>query len=67
MTSIFDSKLKTEQSKLYLEIWGGVECTVNRVGEEYFDQLECNGHGTHLEDLELFAQGIQGIRYPVFW
>jgi len=49
-------------------VWAGVECTVNRVGEEYFDQLERNGHGTRLEDLELFAkQGIQAIRYPVLW
>ncbi|TAF09893.1 MAG: NAD-dependent epimerase/dehydratase family protein [Nostocales cyanobacterium] len=65
MTSIFDSKLKTQ---LPLEVWAGVECTVNRVGEEYFDQIERNGHGTRLEDLGLFAQlGIQAIRYPVLW
>ncbi|WP_254445314.1 family 1 glycosylhydrolase [Anabaena sp. UHCC 0204] len=65
MTFIFNSKLKTQ---LALEVWGGVECTVNRVGEEYFDQIERNGHGTRLEDLELFAQlGIQAIRYPVLW
>ncbi|MBD2571266.1 family 1 glycosylhydrolase [Anabaena lutea] len=63
MTSIFNAKLQ-----LPLEVWAGVECTVNRVGEEYFDQLERNGHGTRLEDLELFAQlGIQAIRYPVLW
>jgi dTDP-4-dehydrorhamnose reductase len=55
-------------SKLPLEIWAGVECTLNRVGEEYFDQLERNGHATRLEDLKLFAQlGIQAIRYPVLW
>ncbi|MTJ54173.1 sugar nucleotide-binding protein [Anabaena sp. UHCC 0253] len=65
MTSIFNSKLKTQ---LRLEVWGGVECTVNRVGEEYFDQIERNGHGTRLEDLELFAKlGLQAIRYPVLW
>jgi dTDP-4-dehydrorhamnose reductase len=65
MTSMFDSKLKTQ---LPLEVWAGLECTVNRVGEEYFDQIERNGHGTRLEDLELFAQlGIQAIRYPVLW
>jgi dTDP-4-dehydrorhamnose reductase len=61
MTSVFNSKLP-------LEIWAGVECTVNRVGEEYFDQLERNGHATRLEDLKLFAQlGIQAIRYPLLW
>jgi dTDP-4-dehydrorhamnose reductase len=55
-------------SKLPLEIWAGVECTVNRVGEEYFDQLERNGHARRIEDLDLFAGlGITAIRYPVLW
>jgi dTDP-4-dehydrorhamnose reductase len=68
MTSVFNSALKTHNSKLPLEVWAGVECTVNRVGEEYFDQLERNGHVTRLEDLDLFAElGIKAIRYPVLW
>ncbi|MFH7026630.1 MAG: family 1 glycosylhydrolase [Heteroscytonema crispum UTEX LB 1556] len=68
MTSVFNSALKTHNSKLPLEVWAGVECTVNRVGEEYFDQLERNGHVTRLEDLDLFAQlGIKAMRYPVLW
>ena len=51
-----------------LEMWAGIECTVNRVGEEYFDQLERNGHAKRLDDLELFAElGIKKIRYPVLW
>lgn len=51
-----------------LEMWAGIECTVNRVGEEYFDQLERNGHARRLDDLELFAElGIKKIRYPVLW
>ncbi len=51
-----------------LEIWAGVECTVNRVNDEYSDQLKLNGHATRLEDLELFAElGISAIRYPVLW
>jgi len=55
-------------SKLPLEVWAGVECTLNRVGEEYFDQLECNGHAMRLDDLDLFADlGIKAIRYPVLW
>ncbi|QIR35422.1 sugar nucleotide-binding protein [Tolypothrix sp. PCC 7910] len=56
------------KSSLPLEVWAGIECTVNRVGEEYFDQLERNGHATRLDDLDLFAElGIQAIRYPVLW
>src|SRR4028119_656234 len=51
-----------------LEVWAGVECTVNRVGDEYFDQLERNGHATRLEDLDRFAElGVRAIRYPVLW
>ncbi len=51
-----------------LEVWAGVECTVNRVGDEYFDQLERNGHAARLDDLDLFAElGVRAIRYPVLW
>lgn len=50
------------------EIWGGIECTVNRVGDQYFDQLEKNGHAHRIEDLKLFADlGIKTIRYPLVW
>ena len=27
-----------------IDIWGGIECTVNRVGDAYFDQLAMSGH-----------------------
>jgi dTDP-4-dehydrorhamnose reductase len=68
MASVFNSTLKPHSSKLPLEVWAGVECTVNRVGDEYFDQLERNGHATRLDDLDLFAElGISAIRYPVLW
>lgn len=50
------------------ELWGGVECTVNRVGERYFDQLELSGHDARASDLDLFASlGIKAMRYPVLW
>ncbi|HEX8819982.1 MAG TPA: family 1 glycosylhydrolase [Archangium sp.] len=51
-----------------LELWGGLECTVNRVGDVFFDQMERNGHATRVSDLHLFAGlGIRAIRYPVLW
>jgi dTDP-4-dehydrorhamnose reductase len=51
-----------------LEMWGGVECTVNRVGDRYFDQLERNGHCSRLDDLDLFEDlGFHAIRYPLLW
>ncbi|MDQ3916996.1 MAG: sugar nucleotide-binding protein [Acidobacteriota bacterium] len=50
------------------ELWGGVECTVNRVGGLYFDQLERSGHARRAADLELFAAlGLRALRYPVLW
>ena len=51
-----------------LELWAGVECTVNRVGDQYFNQIERSGHFERLSDLEKFAElGISAIRYPVLW
>jgi dTDP-4-dehydrorhamnose reductase len=51
-----------------LELWGGVECTVNRVGGRYFDQLERSGHAARAGDLDLFAAlGVRALRYPVLW
>ena len=50
------------------ELWGGIECTVNRVRDAWFDQLERNGHARRIEDLDAFATlGISAIRYPVLW
>jgi dTDP-4-dehydrorhamnose reductase len=51
-----------------LEMWGGIECTVNRVGDRYHDQLDRNGHGVRCADLDLFASlGIKALRYPLLW
>lgn len=53
-----------------LELWGGVECTVNRVGDRFHDQLELSGHAgpRGLQDLERFAAlGIRALRYPLLW
>ena len=51
-----------------LALWGGLECTVNRVRDNYFSQMDRNGHAGRLQDIERFASlGIQAIRYPVLW
>jgi dTDP-4-dehydrorhamnose reductase len=50
------------------ELWGGVECTVNRVGDEFFDQLCRSGHAGREGDLEMFAAlGVRALRTPVLW
>ena len=51
-----------------LELWGGVECTVNRVGDRYVDQIVLTGHEQRVDDLDRFAGlGITTLRYPVLW
>jgi len=50
------------------EIWGGLECTVNRVNNIYRDQLEATGHYSRPGDIEAIAAlGISKLRYPVLW
>lgn len=51
-----------------LELWGGLECTLNRVGDVYFDQLEQLGHYKRTDDIQRFAQlGLKTLRYPALW
>jgi dTDP-4-dehydrorhamnose reductase len=50
------------------EVWAGLECTCNRVGDRYFDQLARGGHDRRLGDLDLIAElGVRALRYPVLW
>ncbi len=52
-----------------LDLWGGVECTINRVHDQYFDQSARSGHRARsAEDLECFAQlGFQALRAGIHW
>ncbi len=50
------------------EVWGGVECTINRVQDVFRDQLLYSGHYTRPGDIERFAElGIKKLRYPLLW
>lgn len=51
-----------------LPLWGGLECTINRIGDRWFDQVARTGHATRLDDLDRIAElGIRTLRYPVLW
>src|SRR5215213_493985 len=51
-----------------LEIWGGVECTINRVGDIFRDQLDYTGYYTRENDIDLFAGlGFKAFRFPILW
>ncbi len=51
-----------------LELWAGLECTINRVGDRFFDQLERQGHYRREGDVAALADlGIKALRYPILW
>lgn len=51
-----------------LQAWAGIECTVNRVGDAFYDQSVRSGHHDRLADLDRIASlGFTRLRYPVLW
>ncbi|MEO5773758.1 MAG: family 1 glycosylhydrolase [Sphingomicrobium sp.] len=51
-----------------LELWGGVECTVLRIGEEFRNQVVETGHAARMSDLDEMAKlGVKAVRYPIVW
>jgi dTDP-4-dehydrorhamnose reductase len=51
-----------------LELWGGLECTVVRIGDTFRDQSRETGHRVRPGDLaSIAALGIRTVRYPVLW
>ena len=51
-----------------LEMWGGVECTVNRLGDAFRDQMALTEHDAREDDLDRFADlGLRTLRFPVLW
>ncbi|HEU0064436.1 MAG TPA: family 1 glycosylhydrolase [Flavisolibacter sp.] len=60
--------MSTDKPYYNPEIWGGIECTINRVKNNFFDQTEYSGHYNRPEDLDAIAAlNIKKIRYPVLW
>lgn len=51
-----------------IEIWGGIESTINRVKDTFHDQSEYSGHYTREGDIDRIASlGIKMLHYPVPW
>ncbi len=61
--------MKKGSTKNKIEIWGGIECSLNRVNDRYMDQLDLSGHYKRgFADITRFADlGIKALRYPVLW
>ncbi len=60
---------KTSSAPMVLpQLWGGPECTINRVSDFYKDQLQLTGHYERTGDIECFGKlGIKALRYPFLW
>ncbi len=51
-----------------LELWGGMECTVNRVHNRWLDQMKRSGHLDRSGDLALLRElGLRKLRYGLHW
>jgi dTDP-4-dehydrorhamnose reductase len=51
-----------------LELWGGVECTIVRLGDVFRDQTAETGHLHRRADMDLIADlGVTTVRYPILW
>lgn len=51
-----------------LELWGGVECSLVRVGDKVRNQLVETGHWARLADIDALAElGTKAVRYPILW
>jgi dTDP-4-dehydrorhamnose reductase len=60
--------VQTDGSKPPLQLWGGVECTVVRLGDGYRDQSAETGHTDREDDIDRMAElGIKAVRYPILW
>lgn len=51
-----------------LELWGGAECSIVRIGDRWRDQIAETGHRDRAEDVDLIAQlGVRKVRLPILW
>ena len=51
-----------------LELWGGFECSVTRLGDVWRDQVRETGHHVRARDIDLaVAHGATALRYPFLW
>ncbi len=51
-----------------LEMWGGFECTINRVGDKWLDQFAFGPQAAELSAIDdAAALGLKAVRYPLLW
>lgn len=68
MNPITSMHLPSAPDPTRIEIWGGLECTVARIGDSFRNQIAETGHIDRLSDLDAIAAlGIRTLRYPILW
>src|SRR3954470_22917486 len=51
-----------------LELWGGAECTIVRLQDDFRDQAEETGHKQRRDDIDRIAGlGVTTLRFPILW
>jgi dTDP-4-dehydrorhamnose reductase len=51
-----------------VQLWGGAECTIVRIGDTWRDQSEETGHAARRSDFETMAElGLKRVRFPILW
>jgi dTDP-4-dehydrorhamnose reductase len=59
---------KVNNAAVRPEIWGGIECTINRVNDNYLDQLALGRVYQKPEYIDqIINLGIKALRFPVLW
>ncbi len=58
----------TKGALTMIELWGGLECTVNRIEDRFYDQAERGDWRRSAVDFDQFSQlGIKALRFPILW
>ncbi|MEO7121212.1 MAG: family 1 glycosylhydrolase [Ginsengibacter sp.] len=51
-----------------IPLWGGIECTINRIDDDFHDQLEMGNYYSDPAKLQAIIDlGIQTLRFPILW
>lgn len=49
-------------------MWAGLECTINRIKNDFRDQLLYTGHYSREDDIRNIAKlNVRALRYPILW
>src|SRR3546814_17779635 len=65
-TTLFRSHMEDDPASL--ELWGGIECTIARIGDIWRNQISETGHHERSCDIDRIVElGIKTIRYPILW